>query len=244
MARTGRPGLSHEQKVELWQRWKAGETLSDIGRALGKHAASVFGVIAAKGGFAPVPRTRKPGSLHLVDREEISRGLVEGRSFRQLGRHLGRAVSTISRDVARNGGRRAYRAARADERALQNARRPKPCLLAFNPALCKLVAGKLSDQWSPQQIAGWLKAKFPGDPSMNISHETLYESLFIQARGVLKKELSAHLRSRRIMRRGRTSTTAGQTRGQIIDAVSIRDRPAEVEDRAIPGSLMVWMPHP
>jgi IS30 family transposase len=107
--------------------------------------------------------------------------------------------------------------------------------LAFNPALCKLVAGKLTNQWSPQQIAGWLKAQFPGDPSMNISHETIYKSLFIQARGVLKKELMAHLRSRRIMRRGRTSTTAGQTRGQIIDAVSIRDRPAEIEDRAIPG---------
>ena len=235
MARTGRPGLSHEQKAELWRRWKAGETLSDIGRALGKHAASVFGVVAAKGGFAPVPRSRKPGSLSLVDREEISRGLVEGRSFRQLGRHLGRAASTISREVARNGGRRAYRAARADERASDRARRPKPCQLAFNLALCKLVAGKLSGQWSPQQIAGWLKAQYPGDPSMNVSHETIYKSLFIQARGVLKKELLAHLRSRRIMRRGRTASTAGQTRGQIIDAVSIRDRPADIEDRAIPG---------
>jgi IS30 family transposase len=235
MARTGRPGLSHEQKAELWQRWKAGETLSDIGRALGKHAASVFGVVAAKGGFAPVPRSRKPGSLSLDEREEISRGLVEEQSFHQLGRAMGRAVSTISREVAGNGGRQAYRATRADERALDRARRPKPCQLAFNPALCKLVAGKLSKQWSPQQIAGWLKAQFPGDPSMNVSHETIYKSLFIQARGVLKKELLAHLRSRRIMRRGRTATTAGQTRGQIIDAVSIRDRPAEIEDRAIPG---------
>jgi IS30 family transposase len=137
---------------------------------------------------------------------------------------LGRAVSIISREVARNGGRRAYRA-----------RRPKPCQLALNPVLCKLVAGKLSDQWSPQQIAGWLKAQYPGDPAMNVSHETIYKSLFIQARGVLKKELLAHLRSRRIMRRGRTATTAGQTRGQIIGAISIRDRPAEIEDRAVPG---------
>lgn len=235
MARTGRPGLSHEQKTELWRRWKAGETLSDIGRALGKHAASVFGVVAAKGGFAPMPRSRKLGSLSLAEREEISRGLAEGHSFRQLGRDLGRAASTVSREVAGNGGRRAYRAIRADERALDRTRRPKPCQLAINPALCKLVAGKLSDQWSPQQIAGWLKTRYPGDPSMNVSHETIYKSLFIQARGVLKKELLAHLRSRRIMRRGRTSTTAGQTRGQIIDAVSIRDRPAEIEDRAIPG---------
>ena len=235
MARTGRPGLSHAQKAELWRRWKAGETLSDIGRALGKHAASVFGVVAAKGGFAPVARIRKSGSLSLPEREVISRGLVAGRSYGQLGRHLGRAVSTISREVARNGGRRVYRAARAEERALDNARRPKPCLLAFNPPLCNLVAGKLSDQWSPQQIAGWLGTQYPGDASMNVSHETIYKSLFIQARGVLKKELLAHLRSRRIMRRGRTATTAGQTRGQIIDAVSIRDRPAEIEDRAIPG---------
>lgn len=164
----------------------------------------MFGVVVAKGGYAPVPRTHKPGSLSLADREEISRGLVAGRSFRQLGRHLGRAASTISREVVRNGGRRVYRAARADERALENARRPEPCLLAFNPTLCKLVAGKLSAQWSPQQIAGWLSAQHPGDPSMNVSHETIYKSLFIQARGVLKKELLAHLRSRRIMRRGRT----------------------------------------
>jgi IS30 family transposase len=227
--------LSLEQKAELWRRWKAGETLSDIGRALGKHAASVFGVVAAKGGFAPGARSRRPGTLSLAEREEISRGLVEGHSFRQLARDLRRAASTISREVARNGGRRAYRAARAEEQALDHARRRKPCRLAFNPRLCKLVAGKLSDQWSPQQIAGWLKIQHPGDPSMNVSHETIYKSLFIQARGVLKKELLAHLRSRRIMRRGRTSTTAGQTRGQIIDAVSIRDRPAEVEDRAIPG---------
>nr|WP_111300278.1 IS30 family transposase [Paracoccus saliphilus] len=236
MARTGRPGLSHAQKAELWQRWKAGETLSDIGRALVKHAASVFGVVAAKGGLAPAPRSRKPGSLSLAEREEISRGLAEGRALSKIGRDLGRAASTISREVARNGGRRVYRAARAEERALDCALRPKPCRLAFNPALCKLVAGKLSGQWSPQQIAGWLKARgHPGDPSMTISHETIYKSLFIQARGVLKKELLAHLRSRRIMRRGRTATTAGQTRGQIVDAVSIRDRPAEVEDRAIPG---------
>ena len=181
MARTGRPGLSHEQKAELWRRWKAGETLSDIGRALGKHAASVFGVVAAKGGFAPLPRSRRSGSLSLAEREEISRGLVEGSSFRQLGRDLGRAVSTISREVAGNGGRRAYRSTRADDRALECARRPKPCLLAFNPALCKLVAAKLSGQWSPQQIAGWLKALHPGDPAMTVSHETIYKSLFIQA---------------------------------------------------------------
>ena len=128
MARTGRLGLSHEQKDELWCRLKAGETLSDIGRALGKHAASVFGVVAARGGFAPMPRSRKSGSLSMTVRQEISHGLVEGHSFRQLGQLLGRANSTISREVASNGGPRAYRATRADDRALEYARRPKPCL--------------------------------------------------------------------------------------------------------------------
>lgn len=213
MARTGRPGLSHEQKAELWRCWKAGETLSDIGRALGKHAAAVFGVVSAKGGFAPVARSRRSGSLSLMEREEISRGLVAGRTFRQLGRDLKRAASTISREVARNGGRCAYRAARAEERALDRARRPKPCHLAYNPSLCRLVAGKLSDQWSPQQIAGWLKALYPGDASMNVSHETIYMSLFIQARGVLSKELLAHLRSRRIMRRGPNLDNGGPDAG-------------------------------
>jgi hypothetical protein len=179
MARTSRPSLSHEQKAELWRRCKAGETLSDTGRALGKHAALVFGVVEAKGGFAPVPRSRRSGSLSLNERDKISRGFVTGRSFRQLGRDLGRAVSTISRQVARNGERRAYRAARADERALERALRPKPCLLAFNPVLCKLVAAMLSRQWSPQQIAAWLKARHPGDPSMTVSHETIYKSFFI-----------------------------------------------------------------
>ena len=235
MTRTGRPGLSSDQKAELWRRWKGGDTLSDIGRALGKHAASVFAVIAGKGGFAPAQRSRKPGSLTLAEREDISRGLAEGRSLRHLARNLKRSPSTISREVIRNGGRRSYRATRAEDRAWEQARRPKPCLLAHSPRLCRLVADKLSDQWSPQQIAGWLKARQGDGEAMTISHETIYKSLFIQARGVLKKELLSHLRSRRIMRRGRTATTAGQTRGQIIGAVSIRQRPAEIEDRAIPG---------
>jgi len=213
MIQTGRPGLSREQKAELWRRWKAGETLRDIGRALGKHAASVFAVVAAKGGYAPVSRSRKPGSLSLMEREDISRGIVEGHSFRQLSQKLGRVVSTIRREGAGNGWRRAYRATGADERAMDRARRPKPCQLAFNPALCKLVDGKLSNQWSSQQIAGWLKTRYPRDPSTNVSHETIYKSLFIQARGVLKKELLAYPRSCRIMRQGRTATTAGQTRG-------------------------------
>ena len=235
MARTGRPGLSQQQKNELWQRWKEGQSLSDIGRALGKHAASVFGVLLAKGGIAPRIRLRKAGSLNLLEREEISRGVVAGFSYCVIAKLLGRATSTISREVARNGSRKTYRAISADNNALQRCLRPKPCLLAVFPLLQILVAEKLKCQWSPQQISGWLKAEYPGDRTVQVSHETIYKSLFVQARGVLKKELMVHLRSRRIMRRGKTSSTGDQTRGQIIDAISIRDRPVEIEDRAIPG---------
>ena len=235
MARTGRPGLSQHQKNELWQRWKTGQSLSDIGRALGKHAASVFAVLLAKGGVAPRIRLRKTGSLNQSEREEISRGLVAGFSYCSIGKLLGRAPSTISREVARNGSRKTYRAMNAESNALQRSLRPKLCHLAMVPTLQMLVAEKLRCQWSPQQISGWLRVEHPGDRTMQVSHETIYKSLFIQARGVLKKELLAHLRSRRIMRRGKTSSTSDQTRGQIIDAISIRDRPAEIEDRAIPG---------
>ena len=235
MARTGRPSLSPEQRRELWSRWKAGQSLSDIGRALGKHAASVFGVLQAHGGIMPATRKRSAACLRLEEREEISRGLVAGSSFRQIAGQLGRPASTISREVGRNGGREQYRATIADGRAWQQGLRPKSCLLAANPPLRSMVAAKLQDQWSPQQISGWLKTELADDGTMQVSHETIYKSLFIQARGVLKRELMAHLRSRRIMRRGKTSTTKGQPRGQIIDAISIRQRPADIDDRAVPG---------
>jgi IS30 family transposase len=235
MVQMGRPGLSSQQKEELWERWKAGQSLSDIGRALGKHAASVFGVLLSKGGIAPTARTRSRLSLSLQDREEISRGLVSGLSMRKIAERLGRSPSTISREIGRNHGWQKYRATDADERAWQQALRPKPCLLAANKSLRIVVAKKLADHWSPQQVSGWLKVEYLDDRAMRVSHETIYKSLFIQARGVLKKELISHLRSRRIMRRGKTSTTQGQPRGQIVDAVSIRERPAEVEERAIPG---------
>lgn len=235
MARTGRPGLSAEQKRELWTRWKNGQSLSEIGRALGKHAASVFGVLLARGGIAPSQRKRSRLSLRTAEREEISRGLVAGLSLRQIAVRLGRSPSTISREVARNRGQKKYRAISADEHAWQHAGRPKACLLAVNRTLQALVAEKLREQWSPQQISGWLRAEFHDDGAMQVSHETIYKSLFIQARGALKKELMSHLRSKRIMRRGKTSTTEGQPRGQIVDALSIKDRPAEVADRAVPG---------
>jgi transposase, IS30 family len=235
MAQMGRPGLSSQQKQELWDQWKAGQSLSDIGRSLGKHAGSIFGVLSSRGGIAPQPRRRSRRSLTMNEREEISRGLVAGFSLRQIATQLGRAPSTISREVGRNNGRNKYRAANADERAWRSACRPKPCRLAVNQSLQMAVAQKLSDNWSPQQISGWLKVEYVNDPPMRISHETIYKSLFVQARGVLRKELMSHLRTRRSMRRGKTSTTRGQPRGRIVDAVSIRERPAEVEDRAIPG---------
>ena len=235
MARMGRPGLSNAQKRELWQRWKAGQSLSDIARFLDKNPGSIYGVLASNGGFVPSHRTRSSRSLTLAEREDISRGLAAGCSFRQIALSIGRPVSTVSREVDRHGGREVYRASQADEHAWELARRSKPCRLATCPQLRWLVASKLALQWSPEQIAGWLKLRFPNDEAMQVSHETIYRSLFIQARGVLKKELTAHLRTRRKMRRSKRASTEGQPRGQIVDAVSIRDRPAEIEDRAVPG---------
>jgi IS30 family transposase len=235
MPRTGRPGLTHREKRELWHRWKAGQTLSEIGHALNKHAGSVHGVLAVTGGIEPQPRKRSSHALQLHEREEVSRGLGRGFSFRRIAKLIGRSASTISREVSRNGGRTAYRAVQADLRALTQILRPKPCLLSQHQVLRDLVAEKLTLEWSPAQISGWLSREYGTDPSMQISHETIYKSLFIQARGVLKRELISHLRSNRTMRRGKIWTTAGQPRGQIIDAVSISVRPAEVEDRAVPG---------
>jgi IS30 family transposase len=231
----GRPGLSWQQKQELWARWKAGQSLTEIGRSLGKQAGSIFGVVALRGGIAPPARRRSRLSLSMHEREEISRGLVAGLSLRKIATQLRRAPSTISREVCRNNGRSKYRAAHADERAWRSVCRAKPCRLAVNRSLQMVVARKLSENWSPQQISGWLKVEYADNPPMRISHETIYKSLFVQARGVLRKELISRLRTRRLMRRGKNSTTRGQPRGQIVDAISIRQRPAEVEDRAIPG---------
>jgi len=235
MAQMGRPGMSVAQKTELWQRWKDGETLSEIGRMLGKHAGSVFGVLKANGGFIPRTRTRSSKVLSQSEREEISRGLASNLSFRRIASNLNRTPSTVSREVSRNGGRMKYRASGADRRAWNMARRPKECRLAQNLRLQRIVARKLSLDWSPEQISGWLKREFAADDTMHLSHETIYRSLFIQARGVLKKELIQHLRSNRVMRHSKKSTSKGQPRGQIKDAISIHDRPASVEDRAIPG---------
>ena len=229
-------GLTHQQKQELWARWKKGQSLSEIGRALGKHAGSITGMLAIHGGIAPLGRSRSARVLSSSEREEISRGISAGLTFTQIADSMGRSTSTISREVSRNGGRSQYRANVADRRAWAQSKRPKKCLLAMNESLRAAVAEKLSLDWSPEQVAGWLKRQFPDDKSMHVSHETIYRSLFIQARGVLKKELVKHLRSRRGMRRSRhRSSEEEKSRTSITDLVSIRARPKEVEDRAVPG---------
>jgi len=230
-----RGGLTPEQKRELWSRWKAGESFSAIGRALGMQHGPIRYVVVSSAGFAPLPRRRSPRVLSLSEREEISRGLAEGASLREVARRLARAPSTVSREVARHGGRGRYRATRADERAWRRAQRPKLCKLAAEPRLRALVAEKLSEEWSPQQISGWLARTYAGEQALQVSTETIYRSLFVQARGVLRKELTAHLRTRRTMRQAKQGGRKGQGRGCIVDAVSIRERPPEVADRAVPG---------
>jgi IS30 family transposase len=184
---------------------------------------------------APCERRRSRLALTLVEREEISRGVAAGESARAIAARLGRSPSTVTRELNRHHGRRGYRAGEADQRTWESARRPQLCKLARQPALRELVAGKLEQDWSPEQIAGWLKARFPLDQTMRVSHETIYLTLFIQARGALKRELVAHLRHARSLRRPRTASRANRGQGQIVDAVSIRERPAEAADRAIPG---------
>jgi IS30 family transposase len=228
-------GFSAVEKNKIWRRWKAGQSLHEIGRAFDKPHSSIRCLLLPRGGIPPAARRRSRRSLNLAEREDISRGIASGLPLREMARRLDRAASTLSREISRNGGRPTYRAHTADDHAWDSALRPKKCLLAVSRKLRNIVASKLILDWSPEQIAGWLKIQFPDDASMRVSHETIYRSLFIQARGVLKKELMDHLRSKRRMRRSRHATVSGQSRGQIVDAVSIRERPAEVEDRAVPG---------
>ena len=230
-----RPRLSWSQRNELWERWRRGESLVDIAAVLQRHRTSIGDIVAIAGGIAPPVRRRSRLALTTADREEVSRGIAQGLSLRQIARQLRRAPSTISRELRRHGGRRGYRAQRADRHAWRRARRPKSCRLATRPALRQIVAGKLARQWSPQQISGWLRITFPGDPDRQVSHETIYRSVFVQSRGVLKRALVQHLRRHRAQRRARAASRVGHYPGHIVDAVSIRERPAEVADRAVPG---------
>ncbi|HEV2172799.1 MAG TPA: IS30 family transposase [Nitrospira sp.] len=233
MSRRKRSKLTAAQKTEIWKRWKAGQSLHEIGRAFDKPHTTVHQFLLLSGGIRPAARCRSRLALTLAEREDISRGIASGSSTREIARRMNRAASTVSREVIRHGGRPAYRAHDADRQAWMSALRPKPCLLALNRKLRDIVASKLILDWSPEQISGWLKTEYPNDESMRVSYETTYRSLFIQARGVLKKELMDYLRSKRHIRRSRHASVHGH--GRIIDAVSIRQRPAEAEDRAIPG---------
>ncbi len=223
------------ESAEIWDRWQRGEGLKSIGRVFGKNSSSIFNHLKPRGGIRPPPRQRSRLALTLAEREEISRGLVAGHSIRSMAGSVGRAPSTVSREINRNGGARRYRAAAADQCAWDRSLRPKACKLARYPRLRQVVASKLRRNWSPEQIAGWLKRTYPDDEAYQVSHETIYRSLFVQARGVLKKELQQHLRSQRAIRRSRHATAKADQRGRIPDIVSIRERPAAVEDRAVPG---------
>src|ERR1035437_9573761 len=230
-----RRGFTAAEKTELWDRWQRGESLKAIGRAFGKPSSSIYNQVAPYGGICPAPRRRSRLALTLSEREEISRGIAAHQSARSMARLLGRSASTVSRELSRNGGYDGYRAALADEKAWVRARRPKRCKLANNPLLQRAVASKLRLNWAPEQIAGWLKRAHPGGGFYRVSHETIYRSLFVQARGVLKKELLGHLRSKRTIRRSQRTDPNGDRRGQIKDLVSISQRPAAVQDRAVPG---------
>ena len=226
---------SPAQRSEMWDRWQRGESMSSIGRAFNRESSSVYSVLSPTGGIRPPPRKRSPLALTLSEREEISRGIALQLSVRALAAQLERSPSTISREINRNGGMDTYRATQADEAAWDRAHRPKQCKLAGRPVLKRMVASKLKHHWSPKQIAGWLKRTYPFEAQKQVSHETIYRSLFIQARGVLKKELQQYLRTQRAIRRAKQHSKKSKGLGKITNAVSIRERPASVEDRAVPG---------
>ena len=235
MAQLGRPGRTATVKEKLWARWKAGESVTEISRAMSVGAKSVRRVLSSNDGCFPRPKKRSSRALSFDERKFIAIGLDDDVSLREISNRIGRSASTVSREIKRHGGRKRYRPVEAEWRAQQLTLRPQPCKLARNPELCAMVAQQLAQRWAAQQISGWLKQNFCDNPEMNISHETIYRSLFIQVRGALKMELVKHLRSRRSMRRSKDAINDGAGRGQIVDAISIRERPAEVADRAVPG---------
>ncbi len=235
MAYRTRIKYTSAQKQEIWDRWKKGESLNSIGRLFDRPSSSIFNILAPTGGIRPPIRKRSKRVLTLSEREEISRGIVADLSIRSIAKHLNRSPSTISREIKRNGGYDNYRATQADLSAWKRAHRPKRCKLTCNRPLSRTVATKLQLNWSPEQIAGWLKTEYPNDENNHVSHETIYCSLFVQTRGVLKKELQQYLRSQRAIRRSKHASLKRNGLGQITNAVSISERPASVEDRAVPG---------
>lgn len=228
-----------ELSARVWPLWSRGLNQSEIARELGVSVTTVRSVVAPAGGMPPAPRRRRVGDVTLAEREEISRGVAAGRSFRQIARELGRNVSVVSREVNNNGGRDLYRATEADLAAWKRARRPKKPKLVTNPDLAAEVTGRLQQRWSPKQIAATLRKRYPDNPGMQVSHETIYQALFVQAKGTLKQELTQYLRRKRRLRKPRAATTRAQHnpggRGQITDRVPLSQRPAEATDRAVPG---------
>ena len=235
MKRRPRIYYTEAQRSLMWERWQKGDSMHAIARLFDRGHSSVQGILSATGGIRPPQRRRSRLALTLAEREEISRGVVAGHSIRCIAKSLRRAPSTVSREINRNGGRRGYRAHKADQAAWHRSHRAKRCKLAENRALARIVANKLKQLWSPEQIAGWLKRTYPDDEHYQVSHEIIYRSLYVQARGALKKELMQHLRTQRTMRRSRHGNSSGEGQGQIKDMVTISARPAAVEDRAVPG---------
>ncbi len=235
MAYRTRLKYTAEQKKYMWDRWLKGDSLKDIGRYFDRPSSSIYSILSPSGGIRPPERKRSRLALTLGEREEISRGIVAGFSIRAIAAKLGRAASTVSREINRNQGHKRYRATKADQAAWDRSKRPKLCKLARSRTLRLNVARKLKEHWSPQQIAGWLKREYPEEDHNQVSHEVIYRSLFVQARGVLKKELLQYLRTKRTIRRSKHSTMKHSGLGQIKNAASIRERPASVEDRAVPG---------
>ena len=226
---------SNTQKAQMWDRWQQGDSTHAIARLFDRGHSSVQRILGETGGIRPPEKKRSRLALRLSEREEISRGVVAGQSIRSIAATLRRAPSTVSREINRNGGRGRYRASTADQAAWDRAHRSKRCKLKEYRALARIVARKLKQFWSPEQIAGWLKRTYPDAENYQVSHETIYRSLFIQARGALKKELLQHLRRKRVMRRSRHHTQKTDDHGRITNTVSISERPASVEDRAVPG---------
>ena len=224
-----------EQRRLIWDRYQRGDSAHDIARLFDRYHSSILGIIHKTGGVRPLEAKRSPTTLTLAEREDISRGLAVGKSLREIARYLNRSPSTICREVNRHGGIKKYRASKADKVAWENAKRPKPCKLYGNKELCLIIAQKMESAWSPQQISGWLRRRYPNNEDLNVSHETIYKTLYIQTRGALKKELQKHLRTQRVVRKSKHATLKGKGLGRIVDAVPISERPSNVEDRAVPG---------
>jgi IS30 family transposase len=235
MAIRTRIKYTKEIRSKIWDQYQQGKSLKSIARLLGTQSSSIYSQLVPTGGIRPPERKRSKHALSMAEREEISRGIVANLSIRTIALNLMRSPSTVSREIIRNGGYDTYRATQADQNAWDRALRPKRCKLAVHPKLGKIVESKLRLQWSPEQISGWLKREHPAKENHQVSHETIYRSLFVQARGALKKELQQYLRSKRTIRRAKGSSLKGDGLGRMPNAVPISERPASVEDRAVPG---------